>query len=238
VLPNGIDPAPFSRHDPAVRARARAEFGFDAETFVIGAVGSLTPIKRFELLIDALAEVRRRHANVKLLLVGDGPLRTALAIHAKERQVAAQVHLAGSRDDVPFLLRVMDAYVCSSDSEGMSNSLLEAMASGLPVVTTDVGDHGLAVRDGIDGFVVRPGDSTAFADRIARWVADPELRSRHGAAAGDRITDFDFAETVRTYERFYTSLLRRPCAPLARRGETRVASPRWSPRGAESTIVR
>lgn len=223
VLPNGVDIEPHPPCDAATRTSARAELGFDEGAFLIGAVGSLTPIKRFDLLIDALADLRRQYPHAELLLVGDGPLRDDLTLQAERKGVQEHVHLIGHRDDVPSLLRTLDAYACSSDSEEMSNALLEAMAAGLPVVTTDVGDHALVLRDGREGFVVRPGDSKTLADRISRWIDNAELRSAHGRSARVRAADFDFARTVRAYEDFYAGLLLRPVVAVPVR--TRSAAP-------------
>jgi len=232
VLPNGIDTERYSSVDPNSRATGRAAFGFDDAAFVVGAVGSLTPVKRFDLLIDAVSDLRPRHPQVRLLLVGEGPLRNDLTRHAKERGVDEHVRFAGRREYVPSVLQAMDAYVCSSDSEGMSNALLEAMASGVPVVTTNVGDHALIVRDGMDGFVIRPGDSAAVAKRVSQWISHPEQRARHSASARVRVADFGFSRTVRAYEDFYATLLSPSAASAAvrtfadhSRSHSREASP-------------
>ena len=101
----------------------------------------------------------------------------------------------------------MDAYACSSESEGMSNALLEGMASGLPIVATDVGDHASIVRERVEGLIVPSGCIGSFGNAIRLLASTPSLRERFGAAARVRVDRYDFGRTVRVYERWYESLL-------------------------------
>ncbi len=104
------------------------------------------------------------------------------------------------------MLAAMDVYVCSSDSEGMSNALLETMAAGLPLVATDVGDNAQIVRDGVDGRVVPSGSADAIAEAVAFLAENSDARRTLGSAPRARAGAFDFSGTVRTYEALYRAL--------------------------------
>ena len=134
---------------PAVRGGAalRAELGIPADAPVVGSVGRLATQKRYDRLIRAVAALPGAHA----LIVGEGGERAALEAAAVEEGVADRVHLAGHRDDVGPALDAMDVFVISSDREGMSNAMLEAIAAGLPVVSTDVSGAREALRPLDDG---------------------------------------------------------------------------------------
>ena len=159
------------------------------------------------LFRSAIARLAGTMKNVRLLIVGDGPLRTALTEQATEAGVADRVCFTGRRDDVPLLLSAMDIYVCSSASEGMSNAVLEAMASGLAVVATDVGDNAKMIRDGEDGLIIEPHSSTAIGQAVGTLAESPELRRNLAAAARIRAMTFDFDRAVQNYEQYYSHLV-------------------------------
>ena len=203
LLRNGVDLSRFHGQPEAIRSGLRATFRFDRRAFVVGTVGSLTPVKEHRVLIQALSRLLRSAPHVRLLIVGDGPLRASLERQVQVAGLEDQVCFTGWREDVPGLLASMDAYVCCSGSEEMNNALLEAMAAGLPVVTTDVGDHGIIIRDNVEGFVVRPGSPSRIADALARLVRRSAEPERFGRAARARAQEYDFDRTVRAYEAYY-----------------------------------
>lgn len=207
VLRNGVLPTKLAEGCENGRRRVRAEFDLQDDHFVVGGVGSLTSIKRFDVLIEAVASVARHHGQVRLVLVGDGPLRSALRRRVEAAGIESKVRLVGARDDVPELLWAFDGYVCSSDSEEVSNAMLEAMAAGLPIITTDVGDHGGIVQEGDAGFVIATGDVNALAERITEWISDSVMRRQQAEAALRRSREFEFAGTVRAYEAYYRSFM-------------------------------
>jgi glycosyltransferase involved in cell wall biosynthesis len=219
VLPNGVDLARFQRIDPVDRRRTRSGWHLDDGTFVVGVVGSLTPVKRHDILIRAISEVVRHVDNIKLIVVGDGPLRETLAALAKAEHVCDKVIFTGTRRDIPRVLAGMDAYVCSSESEGMNNSLLEAMAVGLPVIATDVGDNALVVRNGIDGQIVPPGSCASLVNALVSYHQERALRNRFATAARERVKEYSFDRSVAAYERYYRDASRAAARGLSTSGK-------------------
>ena len=237
VLPNGIDLHRFSPQHTERRRELRRAMGLDDGCVVVGTVGSLTPIKRHDLLIGAVARVIRSVKHVHLLIVGDGATRTACQNQAIAAGIADRVRFVGWRQDVPEMLGAMDLYACTSDSEGMNNALLEAMAVGVPVLATDVGDNGAMVRHETEGLIVSPGQVDSVAAALERLSNDRALRSRLGEACIRRASRFDIAVAAASYERYYSMLTGLPVVKQARdvaptlhtrvleRSESRVDTP-------------
>ena len=204
VLNNGVALGEFQTN---ARKSSRDSLGLSPDDFVIGTVGSLTNVKGHEVLLTALAAVRFDKSPPRLLIVGDGPLRGYLEQRAAHLGLADRVHFIGFRTDIAELLAAMDLYVCASLSEGMSNALMEAMAAGLPLISTNVGDHAALIRDGVDGFLVPPGEARSLATAIIRMAASSSVREEMGRHARQRITDFSFSDSIAAYQSFYLSLL-------------------------------
>ena len=202
---NGVDTARFHPSDGlAWHAGQRP--------LIIGTVGRLDPVKDQTTLITALASLkcnpRPGWPELRLRIVGEGPERAALEHGAREAGISAAVELPGARDDIPDQLRGMDVFVLPSLNEGISNTLLEAMASGLPVIATRVGGNPELVADGQTGWLVAPRSPTAIAERLARYLDDPALASQHGAEARRRTENqFSIASMLRSYDALYSRLL-------------------------------
>ena len=227
---NGVDTQRF--HPPASRDDRRALLppGFASphalshepshappQTLIIGAVMRMQAVKAPVELARAFIHLRalrpEAFARLRLLLVGDGPLREAVAARLAEAGVADQVWLPGARDDVPELMRAMDLFVVPSLAEGICNTILEAMASGLPVIATEVGGNPDLVQAGVTGSLVPAADPEALAGALAGYLSDPERRQREGQAARARAErDFSLAAMVQGYLRVYDKALGR--APL------------------------
>jgi glycosyltransferase involved in cell wall biosynthesis len=180
VILNGIDTDRYGRR-PAARAAVRHELGIDPSAFLLGTVGRLSAVKNQALMIRAAAPLLG--PSCRLLLVGDGPERAAL-----EALGGRWVHFTGARSDVPEILAALDAFVLSSDTEGLPLSLLEAMAAELPVVCTDVGGIG-AVLDPTTGWLVPAGDAAALTRAFERLRDEPATREALGAAARARVCE-------------------------------------------------
>ena len=176
---NGIDSARFG--GAAARADVRRGLGVSGDRFVCLCVASLTRQKNHANLLRAAA-LLPADLPVTFLAVGDGPLAPEIEAAAAQG-LSGRVRLLGGRLDVPDLLAAADAFVLPSDWEGLPITLLEAMAAGVPAVVTDVGGNREVVRDGVDGFLVPPGDPAALARAVERLARDRSLRERVAAAA-------------------------------------------------------
>lgn len=180
-----------------------------------GTVGRAEPVKDQARLLEALALlVRERPALrdvVRMMIVGDGPLLVNLRERAVALGVADMVWLPGASEQVPQLLRTLDVFMLPSLNEGTSNTLLEAMASGLPVIASAVGGNVELVDDGVTGVLVPPADAARLAACVARYVDDAALRHRHGAAArAQTLQRFSLASMLAAYEATYDALLAMP----------------------------
>jgi sugar transferase (PEP-CTERM/EpsH1 system associated) len=179
---------------------------------VLGTVGRLAAVKDQALIIRALSVMLDAQPalreRLRCIMVGDGPMRGALEVAIAEAGLGDVVWLTGDRDDVPALIGCMDLFLLPSLGEGISNTILEAMASGLPVIATDVGGNPELVEQGITGMLFPVGDANALADAILRLDAQPELRARMGKAARARArADFDWGKAVDAYVQVYDDLL-------------------------------
>ncbi len=204
VIPNGIDPQRY----PARSAADLACFGFPPNRRAITYVGRLDRQKGVGWLVETAPKWLAQLPNHDLLLVGEGPERAALAALSQELGIAPRVHLAGWRSDVPKILRASDLLVLASAWEGMPNAVLEAMASGLPVVSTEVEGVCELLGPSADAQVVHQGDPQAFSERIVAIVSNPALAASLGQANRCRAEqEFSLAGMVASYEKLYDSLL-------------------------------
>jgi len=215
VIYNGVDTARFAPR-PEIRARVRQSFGWGADSVVVGTIGRLTPIKNQVTLLLAAERVIRSGIDAHVLVVGDGVEMEAIRRRAEESPLlSGRTHLVGASEQVPELLNAMDVFVLPSLKEGMSNTLLEAMASGLPVVATRVGGNPEIVEDTNSGWLFAPMDIADLADRLTRLTSDPGLRRVLGCAARQRVvTHFDLKQMFENYRKMYVEIhgVRRPIA--------------------------
>lgn len=165
VIPNGIDAVRF-HPDPAARARVRAELGLAEGMIAVGLVGRLDPVKDHPTFLAGAALAARARPELRFLCVGDGPAEygAALAGRAAELGIADRVIFTGNRNDTDAVQAALDVACSCSVSEGFSNTIAEAMASGVPCVVSDVGDSAMIVAD--TGHVFRPGDAEGLAEGI------------------------------------------------------------------------
>ncbi len=178
VVYNGIDPRSFASSLSPSGARTRLGLPPDAQTVVI--VAGLRPVKNHRLFLDMARLVLARLPETRFLLAGDGEERRALERYAREIQVADRVLFLGSRSDIPDVLAATDVSVLTSHSEGLPNALIESMAVGVPVVTTDYAGAAEFMTDGEEGFIVPRGDARAMADRVCHLLEDPSRRKTMG----------------------------------------------------------
>jgi glycosyltransferase involved in cell wall biosynthesis len=186
------------------RQEARAELGLPSDEPVVAAVSRLEPVKGIAILIQALTHVD----HVLLAIVGDGPDRAALESLAGYLGVANRVHWAGHRRDVSRLLPAFDILVQPSLHEGLPNTILEAMAVGLPVVATAVGGTPEVVVDGVTGLLTPSHDPGALAAAITTLLRDPDLRRKMGRAGLERVRErFTLKQMVQQTQALYNHLL-------------------------------
>lgn len=167
------------------RDGVRSELGLADDAFMCLSVGSLTRQKDFTNLLEAAASLTGDVPNVRFVVVGDGPQRELLRSRCSELGLDEHVLFLGRRTDVPRLLGASDIFVLSSAWEGLPITVLEAMAAGVPCVSTRAGGVGEALVDGVSGLLVRAGDSEALAEAVAKLASDPGLRTRLAANARD-----------------------------------------------------
>jgi len=173
TIPNGVDTARFS---PAAAVRR-------SRHVTVGALGCLRAEKGFEHLVQAVALVREHDPRVRLAIWGDGPCRDDLARSIAGAGLGEAARLLGPTLQPETALRAMDIFTLTSVSEACSNALLEAMATGVPIVATRVGGNTALVEDEVSGLLVPPGDPSAVAKAIIRLVEDPGFGARLGTAA-------------------------------------------------------
>lgn len=205
VIENGIDATAYERGD---RARVRSEWGIDDDTFVIGTVGLLNEAKGHGDLIDAVAQLAPRLPNVRAMIVGEGDLRPALEQQIQSRGVAGIVRLLGYRRDVPDVMAGFDAFCLPSLWEGLPYVVLEAQATGLATIVSDVNGSRDIVRADETGLVTPPSDPAALARAIERLVVDRDLRARLAAAGRRRVTShYALARMIDEHVALYSSLV-------------------------------
>ena len=198
VVANGLDPGAFVGRTPRPALRR------------VIVVGDLRPEKGHDVLIDAAIEVVRRFPDARFELVGGGPEMDALCRRARDRGVTHAFTFVGHRDDVAERLAAADMFVLPSRSEAFPNALLEAMATGLPVVASAVGGIPEIVEDDRTGLLVPAGDAGALAARLCRLMADPGLGTRLGDEARREVASrFSFDRMVAAFERVYIDELTR-----------------------------
>ena len=202
-LYNGVD---VQRFAPRVQDGAAP-----SAPLTIGTVGRLDPVKNHVRLLEAFAALRDHAAKLdrplRLLVVGDGPLRVSLEEAAALLGVRDCVEFTGARNDTPDLLRRMDLFVLPSINEGISNTILEAMATGLPVVASRVGGNPELIEDGVTGRLYEPAAEGALEGAMLSYLSDPDTRHQHGAAGRQRaVRDFGLDAMVQLYLDLYDEM--------------------------------
>lgn len=213
VIPNGIETHRYGDGAGTV-AEARATLGIPVDRRYLVCVARFHPVKDHRTLIAAFARVSASRPDVDLLLAGDGALRADLEQQVRDAGLTERVRFLGVRRDVPTVLRAADVFVLASVSEGASITVLEAMATGLPIVTTRVGGNPELVREGQDGLLVPRGNSEALAVALGQVLDDPALVRRLGQSAQARARDeYDLADTIAAYARLYGAAASPTAAP-------------------------
>ena len=203
---HGIDLDEFASGGPS-REEVRASLGLPLDARVVIMVARLVPEKAHETLIEAAPRIAAEVPSLRFLIVGEGSRLEELRGLVRDRGAAELFHFLGKRRDIRDLYRAADVSCLTSSREGFSIAVVESLASGLPVVATDVGGNREAIGDGVSGYVVPPADAGAVAHRLASLLHDDALRARMSEAARLRARRFSLQETVRASEALYDRLL-------------------------------
>jgi glycosyltransferase involved in cell wall biosynthesis len=186
----------------------RQQYGIGRDAFVVGWVGRMTGVKDTGAVLRTVATLRARGVDAVACLVGDGPDRESLEQLAHDLGIARACFFVGYHAEIAGFYRLFDAFFLPSVNEGTPVSAIEALAAATPVVANRVGGVPDVVRDGIDGFLVEPGDTEAAAGRLAELAADPALRQAFGEAGRARVRDrYSVPRLVDDVDRLYRALL-------------------------------
>jgi sugar transferase (PEP-CTERM/EpsH1 system associated) len=177
----------------------------------IGTMGRLDPVKNHASLLRALRAILDRRPDLepllRLIIVGDGPLRPSLEAQARTLGLAGHVEFMGTRDDTPEIMRTLDVFVLPSLNEGISNTILEAMASSLPVIAARVGGNPELVVDGVTGLLYEADAQEGLERGLLHYLDDPARRRLHGQAGRERVlASFGLDAMVQRYMDIYDEL--------------------------------
>ncbi|HTE60109.1 MAG TPA: glycosyltransferase [Solirubrobacteraceae bacterium] len=200
LLPNPYVPRPSANGGDA-----RAQLGIEPHAPLITTVTVLRPQKALEVLIDAFAQVSRSLPDTRLVIAGNGPRREALEQHARDLGVSDRVRFPGWWDDVSGLLRTADVAAMSSDYEGSPLFGLECMAHGIPLVSTDVGNIGTVLGEGVT--LVPPRDAAALAAALEGLLRDPARRAAQAAAAATRLSRYHIDNVALEFGALYERIV-------------------------------
>ena len=207
IVPNGVELSRFIQAEPL----SRANHGFDEEDILLIYTGRLGPEKNLEFLLDAFAGVLQAVKNVRLLIVGDGPLLEELQVMASVLQISSSIHFTGQipYDNLPGYLAMCDAFVTASVTEVHPLSVIEAMGAGLPVMGIHSPGVGDTIQDGITGFLSTKS-LPAYTAKLTLLCLQPQLRREMGQAARNTSQEYDIEQTTRRMLGHYEKLASEP----------------------------
>jgi glycosyltransferase involved in cell wall biosynthesis len=208
VIRSGVDLAAIRKTGVDTTAKKR-ELGLEPGRPVVGMVAPMKPQKAPLDFVRVAAKVAARKPDTQFLFVGDGELREAMEEEITRLGLVKAFRLAGWRRDVPAIMRCLDIFVLTSRWEGLPRVYLEALASGVPVVGTRVDGSAEVVRDGINGYLLAPGDVQGLADKVLSLLANPTLAADMGRRGESLPSEFDIHDMVRLQEAEYDRLLKR-----------------------------
>jgi len=208
LIYNAVDSTRFDI--PETKDAIRRRRGFSERDFIVGTVGSIIPKKGHKFLIDACAGLAGDIPELKLVIVGDGEIRTRLERYVSAQGLAQKIKFPGQRKDVPEIVKMMDVFVLPSLQEGFPRTLVEAMYEALPVCAARISGIPELIRDGENGFLFEPGNVTEIAEKIFMLYNNADLRNRIGASARRTIeSGYLPADYLKSLEGLYVDLLKR-----------------------------
>ncbi len=228
VTPNGVDTEKFVPVTAIGRQSARHRLGLRQDAFVVGSVANFFErVKGHAVLLESFSRFVAQHSDAFLLLVGYGPLEEEIRARVERLGLKDRVVFAGRVEDVQALLPAMDVFVCSSHSEGMCNAVLEAMASALPCVVTDVANHREMFSEIASELIVPVGDCDGISEQLHNLAMNTVRRADIGRLSRALVErDYTFERTVQSYSSVYSNVMRgqRTCSSaVACGGSTSLA---------------
>ena len=211
TIVNGVDLDKFSI---SVNRNTYPELDLGPKDIVLVCVGRLEEIKGQDILLKAIGKIEPKN-HLKLLIVGDGPRRNDIERQIDKENLKNNVRILGHRDDVPALLNLSDCFVLSSRSEGLSCSIIEAMAAGLPVVASDVGGNSELVANGVNGYLVPPDNPDALSIGLQSVINDAARRRKFGQMSLKRVRDYYSIDVmIKKYVDNYEKMIAKKKRPL------------------------
>jgi len=207
IIKLGFNLNPFLNNN-LLKGKLKKELRLPNDSSLIGIVGRIVPIKNHKLLIQAASKVIAQKENIYFLIVGDGPLRKKIEKLSYELNINKNIIFTGWRNDLPLIYASLDILVCSSDNEGTSVSVIEGMASGCPVITTNVGGHPDIISDGNNGYLIEPQNIDSLTKKILELLNNPK-KSAHLSenARLDAKNNFLLDRLINDIENHYNKLL-------------------------------
>ena len=202
VIHNGVD---FKPH-PGASECTKSDFGIPESAPVVGMVGNLRPVKRHDRFLEAASRVNNK--DVHFLIVGTGPLRDELEKRTSELGLEDRVHFHHANKGTYYILRLFDIGVLTSESEGLSNVLIEYAMSGLPTLAFNVGGNSEVISDGETGYILPDGDVAGLTDKMNLLLDDHDLAAKLGRRAAELAREkFSVDKMVKATENFYERIL-------------------------------
>ncbi len=215
---NGVDCERFAPEDAAA---VRQELGIAADAPAVGILAALRPEKNHELFLQGARQILEKFPTAQFLIIGDGPRQAELEAVAANLGVAHATHFLGSRSDVPALLAACDVVSLTSHNEAAPVSILEALSTGVPVVSANVGSVNETVIPDETGRLFPAGDADAYAQNVIELLGDPAARRRMGAEGRRRVMDrWSLQAMVHGYEQLIEGILAKKTRPLVNQLKT------------------
>lgn len=204
TIHNGVD---INRFTPAACDSSRRSLALAKGGFTVSTVGRLDPVKDHASMFHGFLPIAQADRSVRLVVAGDGPMRRTIERLAVDLKISDRITLLGERQDIPQILQASDVFTLTSIAEGISNTILEAMAVGLPIVATRVGGNPELVDNGVTGFLVGVQDAKALTVAYENYLKDPKLRALHGHNARFRAeAKFSLERMASQYGQLYDEL--------------------------------
>jgi glycosyltransferase involved in cell wall biosynthesis len=189
LIENGIDFETFSSSTNANKTELRRELSLEEGSLIIGSLGRLTEQKDYQTFIKAAAEILKVRDGIEFIVAGEGHLRPELVSLCEKLAIEERFHFPGFRNDSASLLKLMDIFVLSSLDEGLPIAMLEAMATGLPIVTTGVGAIPDVIKNDKNGMIMEKGDFKCLEEILLSLISDPEKRKKLGGNAYETVRE-------------------------------------------------